>query len=163
MPYPKATEEQVGQKQTLLDTHQALGFVSAFVPDYKMQLAKDFLQFCSTDESLSEYTVVTNSMKALNYTLSKEDEQKLSYYGNSMFDLKAASDVVYPYSNNPMYLNFQSSFAKNLFVSQQSESATPQNRPIEALLKKSTSAETFFYGYRTYYNSIWNTYRAYFE
>ena len=163
MPYPKATEEQVGQKQTLLDTHQSLGFVSAFVPEYKMQLAKDFLQFCSTDESLAEYTVVTNSMKALNYTLSEKDEQKLSYYGKSTFDLKAASDIVYPYSNNPMYLNFQSSFAKNLFVSQQSESATPQNRPIEALLEKSTSAETFFYGYRTYYKSIWNTYRAYFE
>lgn len=162
IPFPKATSAKVGEKQTLIDTHQSLGFVSAYTPAYKMQLAKDFLQFCSTDESLVEYTIATNSMKALDYTLSDEDKAKLTYYGRSLFEMKAASDIVYPYSKNPMYLDYQADF-KTPFVSMDGENGTPQNRPIEALSKKSTTAQNFFYGYETYYKKIWDKYRNYFK
>ena len=163
MPYPKATQAQVGQKQTLLDTHQSLGFISSYTADSKLELAKEFLQFCSTDESLAEYTITTNSMKALNYDLNEEQREQLSYYGREMLNLKSVSDVVYPYSNNEMYLHYQAQFAKNLFVSKAGSNAMSQNRPIEALLKKSTDMTEFFFGYKTHYQSIWETYSQYFN
>ena len=96
------------------------------------------------------------------YKLSDEDKAKLTYYGRSLFEMKAASDIVYPYSKNPMYLDYQADF-KTPFVSMDGENGTPQNRPIEALSKKSTTAENFFYGYETYYKKIWDKYRNYFK
>ena len=62
MPLPHYSEKDIGKKTTLLcDANLSLSFISASIPQYKLDIAKKFLQFCNTDESLSEFTSLTNS------------------------------------------------------------------------------------------------------
>ena len=112
MPLPKATEDEVGEKSTLLDFLYSLGFINANIEDdpVKLDLAKKFLKFVNTEESLQEFTRITGSPKSLNYTMEDEDLEQMSFYSRSVWHLKENSDVVYPYSTNRIYLNNQSTF-----------------------------------------------------
>ena len=111
MPLPKADESKIGTKTTIIDTHYSLGFVKASIAEEKIDLAKKFLRFCCTDESLSEFTVSTNTVKALNFDLSDDDYNKLTYFGKSVYDLHNTSEIVYPYSNEAIYLDNQSTLS----------------------------------------------------
>lgn len=111
MPLPKADESKIGTKTTIVDTHYSLGFVKASIAAEKVDLAKTFLRFCCTDKSLSEFTVYTNTVKALDFDLSEDDYNNLTYFGKSVYDLHNNSDIVYPYSNEPIYLDNQSTLS----------------------------------------------------
>lgn len=111
MPLPKADESKIGSKTTIIDTHYSLGFVKAGIDSNKIELAKTFLRFCCTDKSLSEFTVYTNTVKALDFDLSNDDYNKLTYFGKSVYDLHNNSNIVYPYSNEPIYLDNQSTLS----------------------------------------------------
>lgn len=162
MPLPKATKEKIG-KQTLMDYLYSCGFINANIPESKKRAAKLFLQFLYTDESLREFTVTTNCPKACVYTMG-DDYDNLSYFGKTLWDNKENSDIVYPFSTAPLYLNNQSKF--NLYYNWTSrmDSETMSN-PIDALRKNNVKAQTYFYGIQNYYNqSDWNNnYSRYFD
>ena len=111
MPLPKPTEED-GTKNTLFDFLYSLGFINANIEDDPVlfPLAKKFLKFVNTEQSLREFTVITGSPKALEYDLTEDDLSQMSFYGRSLWNLKANSDVVYPYSTGAIFLNNQSDF-----------------------------------------------------
>ncbi|MBQ7642342.1 MAG: hypothetical protein IJS67_00420 [Clostridia bacterium] len=99
MPMPKATEEKVGEGVTLLDTLNAKMFVNANVADNAVQkdLAFKFVRFLNTDISLSEFHGITNVPKALDYEMTAEDKAKLTYFGNTVYEMKQNADIVYEY------------------------------------------------------------------
>lgn len=111
MPLPKPTEED-GTENTLFDFLYSLGFINANIEDDPVlfPLAKKFLKFVNTEQSLREFTVITGSPKALEYDLTEDDLSRMSFYGRSLWNLKANSDVVYPYSTGAIFLNNQSDF-----------------------------------------------------
>ncbi len=51
-------------------------------------LAKEFIKFCCTDVSLQEFTTTTNTTKALNYELTTEQLDKLTYHGKDIYNAK---------------------------------------------------------------------------
>lgn len=162
MPLPKATKEKVG-KQTLMDYLYSCGFINANIPESKKRAAKLFLQFLYTDESLREFTVTTNCPKACVYTMGDEYD-KLSYFGKTLWDNKEKSDIVYPFSTAPLYLNNQSKF--NLYYNWTSRmNSETKSNPIDALRKNNIKAQTYFYGIQNYYNKTdWdNNYSRYFD
>lgn len=113
MPLPKATEDQVGQQETLTDFLYSMGFINAYaVADnpVKLDLAKKFLKFVNSQESLEEFTKYTSAPKSLNYSLSQETLSDMSYFGQSIWNTRKDANVIYPYSTNPLYLNNQTSF-----------------------------------------------------
>lgn len=164
MPFPKATEEQVGEKNTLVDFLMSGAFIKKDIADYKKELALDFLQYLYTDESLNEWTAITGTPKSVKYDLTEETESQISYFSKSVFALRNASDVVYPYSNSALYKNNASSFSIESFWNA-SVSNTPYSYPQTAIKKYRVSARDYFNGIAAVNNqNAWNnSYSKYFE
>lgn len=156
MPLPKASESKIGEKSTIIDTHYSLGFIKASIDPAKIDLAKKFLMFCCTDESLNHFTVITNTVKALNYELTEENYNKLTYFGKSVYDLHNSSDIVYPYSTEPIYLNNQSLFSiHNSYGS--AIGSKEENHPITYFRAKQTNnAIDYFNGLVEYNKKRWS-------
>lgn len=164
MPLPHATAQKAEQtagkpndeKFTLYDGIYSLCFMKANVAEWKQPLVKDFIRFMYTDASLKEFTKITNTVKALNYTLSEADKAELTPFGRSLVELKDKSRIVYPFSNNSLYVNNQSFFA----TSQQYRSQIGSNTYewcSEAIHEKKISAKDYFNGMETYYKDKWTT------
>lgn len=118
--------------------------MKANVEDWKKPLALDFIRFVNSDESLREFTSVTNTVKALDYTMSKEEKEKLTPFGKSLMELKEKSDVVYPYSTNSVYANNQAFFGTH--ESFRSTVSTNYQWPAEALHEKRNHRRTVLCG-----------------
>jgi hypothetical protein len=156
MPLPKATTAQIGSKSTIVDTHYSLGFIKSTIDKSKIDLAKKFLIFCNTNESLSEFNVYTNTVKALKYDLSESEYNSLTYFGKSVYDLHKNSDIVYPYSAETVYLDNQSLLSiHNSFGT--TIGTQEELHPISYLRTKQTNnAEDYFNGMLVYNMNRWD-------
>lgn len=162
MPLPKANEQKVqekkgsGVRQTIVDAQYSVAFIKSTIDEDKIELAKEFFRFVNTQESLVEYTTITNTTKSLNYSLSEEEMAQLSPYGRSTLALLADSEIVYPYSKNSLYLNNVSSFRViSLFNSYVGNSH--YQWAAEAFRDYGVTAEQYFNGMRSYYTEErWN-------
>lgn len=154
MPLPKATSDKVGENNTLFDHIYSICFMKANVAEWKKPLALDFIKFVHTDESLVEYTTITNTPKAFNYTLTEAQKAELSPYGRSLMEIKERSDVVYPYSSNTVYQNRQGQFT-NVEVLQSLVSGTQYTWPAEALHDGNVTSSAYFSGMYDYYKKNW--------
>lgn len=155
MPLPKANSGKTGEKQILFDHLNSLSFVNA--NSTKKELAMDFLQFVNTDESLVEFTQITNTVKALEYTLTSEQIAELNPYGQSLVKFKQSPDteVVYPLARNNLFVNNQSVF--NDYHYFYARSATNNVSYAKAIFEDNKSAATLFKEHYDYYKSVWNT------
>ena len=154
MPLPKANADKIG-KTTLFDHMYSVCFMKANIADWKKDLAYDFIKFCNSDESLVEFTQITDTPKALNYTMTEEQMNKMSPYGKSVITLKQNSDIVYPYASTSLYKNNQSQFwTHNLYYSH--FSGGENQWCAEAFHEKNVSAEDYFNGLKTYYVAQWS-------
>ena len=68
----------------------------------KLKLAKMFLAFCYTQESLAEFTETTGMLRTLKYDY---DETKLTDYGRSFCSYYKNSDLLFSYSSNLQYIS----------------------------------------------------------
>ena len=97
-----------GRKPVMMDTLNAYAFINANTQskfgDGIVKLAKDFLKFCYTDESLAEFTEKSSVSKNLRYSLSDEQASALTNYGKSMWNLKNGGLVVTPISDNVIFI-----------------------------------------------------------
>ena len=111
MPVPKVNEELVGTKCTTGEGLGNISFISSKIASEKVDLAKKFLKFCYTDESLDKFTQISGVRRAIKYDVSATDS--LSNYAKSIVDLKKSenTDVIYMVSDNPLYLQNQSYFS----------------------------------------------------
>ncbi len=109
MPMPKADEDHLG-KSTLLDNIYSICFMKANIAEYKRGIAIEFIKFVNSDVSLKEFTTITNTPKALNYTMTDAEMAQMSLFGRSVMKLKQSSDIVYPVSSNPIFVNNQGQF-----------------------------------------------------
>ena len=160
MPLPKATKEKAEEtknsttKQTLYDAQYAFSFVKSNVEEYKKDLAVEFLRYANTQESLVRYTEITNTTKALNYTLSEAEKANLSHFGRSVIEMQEKSEVVYPYAKNSLYLNNASSFRPGTMFK-----TVANEKPIylaETFRENGTSLKDAFNGIYTNQKNLWN-------
>lgn len=156
LPLPKSGKDKIGKKSTIVDTHYSLGFIKASIAEYKRELAKEFLRFCCTDVSLAEFTVSTNTVKALDYPVSQAEYEKLTTFGKSVYDLHKFSDIVYPFSTEAAYLDNQSLFSVHESLGSKvgnKESA----HPIEFLREsQSNTIVDYFNGMLVYNRERWD-------
>jgi hypothetical protein len=166
MPLPMPTKELAAQRvanlaaggngYTLADTHNSLAFIGKAVSDDVYALAKDFIQFANTDESLAEFSMITDTTKALNYTMSTEQKAKMSKYGQSLVAIKEKSDIVYTFSQNAFYQANEATFSQY-----KSNFATTINgKSAETAVDEfalGTSAEAYFTGLHLYQQNKWAT------
>lgn len=119
MPLPKPDAASLeayralGKSGTLMDTIYSMCFVKKNIEAWKLPLAVEFIKFANTDQSLKEYTEVTDTVRSLNYTFTEEElaAADMSEFGKSIVRLKQSSDILYPVSSSPIYNNNASSFS----------------------------------------------------
>ena len=157
LPLPKATKEQVGQGSTLIDTLNAFVFMKSNVKDWKKPLAKEFLQFLFTDESLAKYTQLTGAPTALSYTLTDGDKSQVSPFGLSVAEAKAKAETVYPYSTKEVFTEHEKGF-QTLERRRAKFTLGQQQFPAAAFHDANMSVVDYFNGmckYRKYAWSEW--------
>ena len=138
--YKGSVTEGNGRKTTVLETLGSVAFINAKYKDDAviLDLAKKFLQFCYTDESLVEFSVTTGLPKCVNYTI-PEDKLALidNYFQRDILDTKINADVVYPYSDNPIFVNDQNQFLFN------------QGSPIWAATYNGRTSTNYYTAYKS--------------
>ena len=117
MPYPKATKEKVGEKNTFVDYLNSAGFIKSNIAENKKELAKKFLQFCYTDESLDLFSYYTETARSLNYKISDTTYNSMGYFGKQYIDFVKNSNWVLPQGNNNLYKENSSTFTPGYFAS----------------------------------------------
>lgn len=108
MPLPKADASKIGDP-CMFDLLYSMSFINATIPTNKIDCAKTFLQYANTDASLIDYTKITGTTKSLKYDMGSSYDQ-LSFYGKSVWDYVNNAEIMYPYSQNNLYLANQSTF-----------------------------------------------------
>jgi hypothetical protein len=115
MPYPKATEAQVGERQTILSANDTLAGINANIAGDKdkVRLAKMFLQFCNTDESLIEFVETTNMFRGFQFDIPADRYNALTPYAQSNVDMMKTSDIVYPFAATDAYYTNAAALSPN--------------------------------------------------
>ena len=153
----RATKLSAGEKgYTLADTHNSLAFIGAHVEGELYDLCKDFLQFAYTDESLAEFTMITDTTKALSYTMTPEQKAEMSDYGRSLMDMQEKADIVYTFSKNTFYQANEATFSqyKTSYSSKYSDKHASVDIAVDEF-RIGITAEQYFNGLYLYQQDVW--------
>ena len=153
MPLPKVGASDTG-KNTLLDCLYSLCFMKNNIEEWKKPLALDFIAFVNSDESLIEFTQMTNTPKALNYEMTDDEMSVLTHFGRSVMELKQKSDVVYPFSNQAIYVNQSGQFHAGE-VWKSTVGGTVYSGPATAFYEDNVSVADYFNGMLQYNKDNW--------
>ncbi len=168
MPLPCATEAQAetrattmkngGNGYTLMDTHNSLAFLGKNISSAAKEIAIDFLQFAYTDKSLAEFSEITDTTKAVKYTMSDSQKANMSAYGRSLVEMQENSDIVYGYSQNAFYQLNEENFTdyKSMYSSRYTANTAIVKVAFDEF-RKGKSAKEYFDGLYNYQLDLWNS------
>ncbi|MBR2374877.1 MAG: hypothetical protein IKA88_01165 [Clostridia bacterium] len=138
MPYPKATTAQVGEAQTIVDTSKSAAFINATIKEEKIELAKTFMKFLHTEESLVEFLLQTNMTRGFDFEVPTDVYNKLNTFAKSVVDVLKNGNVVLPMDNSTLYYKNYSTFdLEQIFATSYG------THPLVALKKGYTSSQIF--------------------
>jgi len=103
MPLPRAPGRG-NHSPLLVNQNYSYALIASAIAPNKLELAKTFLRFAYTDESLQEFTVTTGMRKGMIYDLSEAQKSKLSHYGRSLWDMKGYADIIVPVGTSELFL-----------------------------------------------------------
>ena len=109
LPIPKVSDEQLGEKQTMISLNSSFCFVSKKTT--YPELAKTVFKYFHTNKSLSSFTTTTSTTRAFNYTIEDSDAPNCSYFAQQLIEMKKTCDIVYPYSSDMNVLNKKTNFS----------------------------------------------------
>lgn len=89
----------------LLDMSRSFGFIHKNIDDSKLSLAKDFMRFAFSEESLQESTLLMKATRALQYDMTTEQLASMETYLRTLWDIKKEIGFVNSISSNPIYNN----------------------------------------------------------
>ena len=150
MPMPvkgtgSVTTESEGRNPVLIDTHSSFAFINANTAtkhdEIVMQVAKEFLQFCYTDESLADFTVDSSVTRGFEYQLGDRYDE-LSGYAKSVWNAKNAGTTINPISANPIFVNNIQEFTMMNTKIWVAPSVSPAGAPCKAFNDKATTKYT---------------------
>lgn len=158
MPLPHATQEKYDAVKakheadgtptnTLIDQLFSLVFVKRGISAEKKPLAIEFIKFCNSDEQLVKYSLTTNTVKSLTYSIPSDKLGQMTYFGQSIYNLKKNSSVVYPYAQSNLYKNNQGRFgAFDMYYSTSSQTY----RWVTDGMRANVSVKDYFEGIKNY-------------
>lgn len=149
MPMPTVYSGEVNEntpKQTLVSISSAYSFINGNVAGTaKEELAKLFLQYCHTDETLQDFTKVTNTFKPYDYDI-ENVVSSLNSYGQNVWEMqKNSAGLVLPLDGNKMFIENSADITESMagFTAQVGD--TFYSIPVHAL-KKGVTAIDYFKG-----------------
>lgn len=102
LPFPKATREKVGEKQTIAGgagSYVAVNGSSAAKVTKQMEMAKLFIQYIHTDEILKVFTESTGATRPLDYDFTAEEMAAQPYYTQTIWNLHKKNKIICPWAN----------------------------------------------------------------
>ena len=146
-----------GKGYNLTDVMNSLCFIGGHVSNDVYAIAKDFVQFAYTDESLAEFSIITDTTKAVQYTMTESQLAQMSAYGRSLLDMQSKANIVSAYSQNDFFKRNEKTLVdyKTLFDAQ-IDGMTYQI-PVNEF-KKGVSATKYFNGLIAQYEYKWSTF-----
>ena len=106
MPAPKADDGSSSQGTTLISSTGS-SMVCINSNTKQAELAKKFLRFVHSEESLRTFTRVTGSVRPYEYSLTKEDKDEMTHFGNMMFDI---------YHDEKTQISYTGLYSDNVFI-----------------------------------------------
>ena len=157
MPLPKSTKSE-STKSTLYDIMYPLLLMKNGLDtnSWQYKYAIDFIQFANSDEQLAKFTQLTGCTKALNYSLTSQQYEDLSYFGKSYYDIYKASDIVFPYAKNDLFGGNQATFKEidNTGAGSPLYKSTDYATYFTAALENGHSSEGYFNGMYEYFGNL---------
>ena len=161
MPLPKATSAEVGKGVTLYDNINSICFMKPGLTGEKRAVAVDFIKFCNTHESLVEFTLITNTPKSMEYSLTADQKAELTPFGRSIFEIKeqATTKILYPYATSDFFKTNQRMLCE-IFYSRLDGSTYVQ--PVEMFIRSENkkTASQVFTGMLEWRTSTWSEWMA---
>ncbi len=160
MPLPKATEEEVGSGLTLLESQNSYAMVRKNMPEKYVPLAKLFVQFCNTEKSLKEFTMLSGLPRALNYEMKESELNTLTSFSKSVFEMKSDKNtqIAYQLSSNPLYADNTTKFNKYKSLAYSSYEFASKAMSEDSKV----TAKSYFEGLANSWKTKWNDeFRAY--
>ena len=113
LPVPKVSDEQLGQKQTMISLNSSFCFVAGNTT--YPELSKKVLKFFHTNKSLSSFTTSTSATRAFSYSIESSDAANCSYFAHQLMEMKKTCDIVYPYSSDSHVLDKKTYFSMDKY------------------------------------------------
>jgi ABC-type glycerol-3-phosphate transport system substrate-binding protein len=98
MPMPKVSASQAGAPM-LYDGNYSLCYINGALTDpVRTRLAKLFVQFSCTDESLQKFTTITGTSRDFDYELTSEQYESMPFFSKNIYDIsRNAEGICYPF------------------------------------------------------------------
>lgn len=151
MPAPKVSADRLGDPTTILHLTGQTSFISNDTTGITMSIAKEFLRFCYTDESLREFTEVTSMIRPYQFDMG-ENYNELTGWGKTMYDLHNSAKTVSQDSASQISKLYSSDlwFSERLWLS--TINGEGQIFPTTAMKPPSKiGAKEYFNGLSTYW------------
>lgn len=91
---------KIGQKNTLMTDSQTLVYINKNIKPEKVEVAKKFLQFTSTDPMILKHFETISVPRSLNCEIDYDALDNMSTFARSVLEIRMNSDVVGPFSEN---------------------------------------------------------------
>lgn len=153
MPLPKLDANELGVN-TLCENSYSLCFMKANIEEWKKPIALDFIRFAYSNQALVEFSQVTNTPKALKYEITDEQMTQMTNFGRSVMELQKNSEIVFPYSAEPIYVNQAGSFTM-VDMWESVIGGTHYGSPSVPLRKGDVDLADYFNGMLSQYKNIW--------
>ena len=151
LPIPKVSEEQLGEKQTVISLNSSFCFVAKNT--VYPELSKQVLKFFHTNKSLSSFTTSTSTTRAFTYTIEESDAPNCSYFARQLIEMKKTCDIVYPYSSDSHVLDKKTYFSMDKYP--WSIGVTTSNA-FDQFNNNLETPVSYFKKMYTYANNWWN-------
>ena len=87
MPIPKPDASQIGENTVRVSERSSLMFVNAYTPKNILPAALEFMSYLQSDEAMNTFSVNTDMLRAMNYEITEENLNKMTYYGQSNYEM----------------------------------------------------------------------------
>ena len=156
MPFPKVSADDVSKGNTLI-AGSCVAFVSNYCAQEKLPLAKMFLRFMHTDESLSEFNSIVSIPRPYDYDISEKDYKNMTHYGKSVYEMHKNANIIYNCSSNDVVRRNGSYFhSDNSFMS--TVINVNYDNPMVAFKDNSNlTVNDYFNGLYDYKKTTWST------
>ena len=143
-----------GKGYVLTDVMNSLCFIGAQVSDDVYKIAKDFVQFAYSDESLAEFSIITDTTKAVQYTMTEDQLAQMSAYGRSLLDMQGKANIVSAFSKNEFFQKNEKMLVDYMTLFDANIDGKLYQIPVNEF-KRGTSATTYFNGLIAQYQNKW--------
>lgn len=152
MPMPKATKEDIGSENLVVEALDTYCFIKSNIAPEKIDLATKFLQFVHTDEQMKEFTTITGLLKPFEYEV---DTDKLTSFAKSVVEYTSTARTALPNDSNELYSYSPADFRIPKFIESKYAGDKEAADMITDIITAKNSGK-YIYTAQDYFNGIIN-------